>query len=138
MDNVIGNLTVFFDNPFWVAVFELASDGKLSVCKVTFGAEPKDYEVYDFILKKYNDLHFSSPIETQIRKESKNPKRMQRDIKKCMQTSGIGTKAQQALQLQRESYKKERHEKTKLEKEERKLLLFNLRQQKKKEKKKGH
>ena len=34
-------LTVFFDDPFWVGVFERIEDGKLFVCKVTFGAEPK-------------------------------------------------------------------------------------------------
>ena len=38
-------LTVYFDAPFWVGVFERMEDGRLSVCKVTFGAEPKDYEV---------------------------------------------------------------------------------------------
>ena len=40
-------LTVFFDDPFWVGVFERTDGGKLSVCKVTFGAEPKDYEVWE-------------------------------------------------------------------------------------------
>ncbi len=39
MDKVSGKLTVFFEDPFWVGVFERVSDGKLSVCKVTFGAE---------------------------------------------------------------------------------------------------
>ena len=33
-------LTVYFEDPFWVGVFERVEDGKLSVCKVTFGAEP--------------------------------------------------------------------------------------------------
>ncbi len=45
MDKVSGKLTVFFEEPFWVGVFERVVDGKLSVCKITFGAEPKDYEV---------------------------------------------------------------------------------------------
>ena len=31
------SLKVFFENPFWVGVFERIEDGKLSVCKVTFG-----------------------------------------------------------------------------------------------------
>ena len=33
MDKVSGKLTVFFEEPFWVGVFERVSDGKLSVCK---------------------------------------------------------------------------------------------------------
>ena len=49
MDKVSGKLTVFFEEPFWVGVFECVANGKLSVCKVTFGAEPKDYEVYEFL-----------------------------------------------------------------------------------------
>ncbi len=51
MDKVSGRLTVFFEEPFWVGVFERISEGGLSACKVTFGAEPKDYEIYDFVLK---------------------------------------------------------------------------------------
>ena len=52
MDKVSGKLTVFFEEPFWVGIFEHIQDGKLSVAKVTFGAEPKDYEVFDFILRQ--------------------------------------------------------------------------------------
>lgn len=48
MDKVSGKLTVFLEESFWVGVFQRVADGKLSVCKVMFGAEPKDYEVYDF------------------------------------------------------------------------------------------
>ena len=62
MDKVSGKLTVFFEEPFWVGVFECVSDGKLSVCKVTFGAEPKDYEIYDFVLKNYYRLRFSPAV----------------------------------------------------------------------------
>ena len=36
-----------------VGVFERIEDGKLSVAKVTFGAEPKDYEVQEYIQKYY-------------------------------------------------------------------------------------
>lgn len=48
MDKITGKLTVFFEEPFWIGVFERIYDGKLSACKVTFGAEPKDYEVLEF------------------------------------------------------------------------------------------
>ena len=47
MNKVSGKLTVYFEEPFWVGVFERIEDGKLSVTKVTFGAEPKDYEVQE-------------------------------------------------------------------------------------------
>lgn len=45
IDKVSGKLTVFFEEPVWVGVLERILDGKLSVCKITFGVEPKDYEV---------------------------------------------------------------------------------------------
>ena len=54
MDEEQCSLTVFFEEPFWIGVFEKIENVKLSVCKVTFGAEPKDYEVYDFILRHYD------------------------------------------------------------------------------------
>ena len=44
MDERKNQLTVYFEDPFWVGVLERIEDGALSVCKVTFGAEPKDYE----------------------------------------------------------------------------------------------
>ena len=49
MDKTNGKLTVYFEEPFWVGVFERIEDGKLSVAKVIFGAEPKDYEVQEYI-----------------------------------------------------------------------------------------
>ena len=45
MDKTNGKLTVYFEKPFWVGIFERTEDGKLSVAKVTFGVEPKDGEV---------------------------------------------------------------------------------------------
>ena len=42
MDKVTGKLTVYFDDPFWVGIFERSEGSKLSVAKVTFGAEPRD------------------------------------------------------------------------------------------------
>ena len=69
MDKVSGRLTVFFEEPFWIGVFERISEGKLSVCKVTFGAEPKDYEIYDFVLKNYYRLKFSSQQALKLQQE---------------------------------------------------------------------
>ena len=59
MDKVNGKLTVFFEEPFWVGIFERIEDGKLSVAKVTFGAEPKDYEVQEWCGIKKVDILFS-------------------------------------------------------------------------------
>ncbi len=66
MDKVLGKLTVFFEEPFWVGVFERISEGKLSVCKVAFGAESKDYEIYDFVLRNYFQLRFSPAVVADV------------------------------------------------------------------------
>ena len=47
MDEYSSRLTVFYEEPFWVGVFERMEGDRLSVSKVTFGAEPKGYEVLD-------------------------------------------------------------------------------------------
>ena len=132
------SLTVFFDEPFWVGVIEEWRGGRLSVCKVTFGAEPTDAEVYAFILRYYNHLKFTKPIKAPLRKTADNPKRRQRLARKQLQNTGIGTKSQQALKLQYEENKLERKKKSKEQREAEKERLFELKQQKRKEKHKGH
>jgi len=136
MDKVNGKLTVYFEEPFWVGVFERIEDGKLFVAKVTFGAEPKDYEVQDYIQKYYFSLKFSPAVETVVKDIKRNPKRMQREAKKMLKT-GIGTKSQQALKLQQEQNKQERKERSRRKKEAQEQRMFELKQQKKREKK-GH
>ena len=103
-------LTVWFADPFWVGVYEREAEGRLEVCRHTFGAEPKDGEVWQWLLSARN-----RPEKT-----------------------GAGTKAQQALQLQREARRAERaqrHRQRDAAEEERR---FRLRQEKKKEKRRGH
>ena len=138
MDKASGKLTVFFEEPFWVGVFERIEDGRLSVAKVTFGAEPKDYEVQEYIKKYYFSLKFSPAVETVVKDMKRNPKRMQREVKRQTIETGIGTKSQQALKLQQEQNKQERKERSRKKKEEEEQRMFELKQQKKREKHKGH
>lgn len=138
MDKVSGKLTVYFEAPFWVGVFERVRDGKLSVAKVTFGTEPKDYEVQEYIQKCYSGLKFSPAVDTGVKDIKRNPKRMQREAKRQMQETGIGTKSQQALKLQQEQNKQEHKVRRREKKEAEELRMFKLKQQKKREKHKGH
>ncbi len=137
MDKISGKLMVFFEDPFWVGVFERVSGERLSVCKVTFGAEPKDYEVYDFIVRNYYRLRFSPAVATGVKEAGRNPKRIQREVKKQIQNAGIGTKSQQALKLQQEQWKTERKTAGREQREAEKRRKFELKQQKKKEKRRG-
>ena len=136
--SVESKLTIYFEEPFWVGVFEKLDGDKLSVCRMVFGAEPTDAEIYDFILKHYYHLRFSAPVKAEIKQKADNPKRRQRNARKQLENTGIGTKSQQALQKQYEENKAERKIKTREQREAEKQRQFELKQQKRKEKHRGH
>ena len=136
--SVESKLTIYFEEPFWVGVFEELDGDKLSVCRTVFGAEPTDAEIYDFILKHYYHLRFSAPVKTEIKQKADNPKRRQRNLRKQLENTGIGTKSQQALQKQYEENKAQRKIKTRELREAEKQRQFELKQHKRKEKHRGH
>ena len=138
MDRVSEKLTIYFEDPFWVGVFERIENRKLSVAKVTFGEKPKDYDVLEFINRNYYHLQFSPAVETVVKDTKKNPKRAQRDAKKQTLETGIGTKSQQALKLQQEQNKQERKVRSREQRDAESQRLFELKQIKKREKHKGH
>ena len=132
------SLTVFFEDPFWVGVFERLDEGGLSACKVTFGAEPKDYEVRDYVLSHYHELVFSPAVEAGARRAADSPKRRFRNAGKLVEHSGVGTKSQQALQRQREEMKIDRRQVSREERDKEAQRRFEMKQAKKKEKRRGH
>ena len=136
-NKVVGKLTVYFEDPFWVGIFERIDGGKLSVAKVTFGAEPKDYEIQEFVSKNYYTLKFSPSVDVTVKQDVVNPKRRQREARKQSQVLGIGTKSQQALQLQREENKLERKVISQEMKEAEKQRRSELKQQERKKKHRG-
>ena len=138
MNRQSAGLTVFFEGQFWVGIFERVSGNRLSVCRHIFGAEPKDSEVWEFILRDYERLKFSPEVESPVRKAADNPKRRQRIAGKQLQASGVGTKSQQALQMQREEMKTQRKRISKEQRENEKQRRFDLKQQKRKMKHRGH
>jgi hypothetical protein len=139
MSKIKCQLTVFFEDPFWVGVYERQSDNRLEVCKITFGSEPKDYEVYEFFLLHWNEFMFSPPVDADANTEVKyNPKRIQRAIKKQLVVQGVGTKSQQALKLQHEEAKTAHKKASREQRETEQLRQFELRQQKRKDKHRGH
>ncbi len=137
MNKVRIKLTVLFDGAFWIGVFERVIDNKIEVAKVTFGAEPKNIEIYNFILYKYRYLKFSNGIymDKKTQKEI-NPKRMKKIVKKQVVKS-LGTKSQQALKLQQEQNKMNRKYASKQKKEDLLKLKFEMKQQKRQQKHKG-
>ena len=105
------SLTILFEAPFWIGLYERTDGGKYEVCKITFGSEPKDYEVYEFLLKNWHKLKFSPPIQAEVSIGRKlNPKRMQREIQSQLQDKGVGTEAEKDRQFAiRQEKKKTKH-----------------------------
>lgn len=91
----------------------------------------------EILSKHYYDLQFIPAVETIVKKDKKNPKRVLRDVKKQLQNNEIGTKSQQALKLQHE-LKKEYKSNSKHKKQMHAERKFKLKQQKKKAKHRGH
>ena len=139
METAKAKLTVLFDPPFWVGVFERESGGRYEACRVVFGAEPRDFEVYAYILDHYDRLDFSPALQAETGAERElSPKRAQRLAHRQTQLAGIGTKAQQALQLQREQNKTQRRTLSREAREAEEARRYQLRQEKRKEKHRGH
>lgn len=139
MEVPCSKLTVFFEDPFWVGLYEREQEGRYEVCRIVFGAEPKDCEVYALVLRHWPHLRFSPPITAERRTEPRlSPKRMQRAIARQLQEPASGTKAQQALAAQREQNKLARREQTRERREAEQERRFALRQRKRREKHKGH
>lgn len=133
------SITVLFEDPFWIGLFQREWPDGYQVCKIVFGPEPKDYEVYHYLLQHWSRLQFGPSMEGGECPQGRiNPKRLQRQIRKQLSQPTIGTKAQQALQQQREAHKSLRQTAVRQRREEEADRRFLLRQEKKKAKHKGH
>lgn len=89
-------------------------------------------------MRKYRRGNCRPTVATEVKQIADNPKRKLRNAKKQLQNTGIGTKSQQALQAQREEFKTERRQISKEQKEAEEQRRFDLKQQKRKEKHRGH
>lgn len=138
-DAVKVRLRVYFEEPFWVGLFERYYQGKITACKVTFGPEPRGWEIADFIQSRYQYLTFSPPVEGVFSFDPGriSPKRRQRAISRQIKQAG-STYSQQALKLQREACIKERQSRRSQQRAEEARQKYLFKQQKRKKKKKGH
>ena len=133
MEIVAGKLTVYFEEPYWVGVFERVEQGRLSAAKVVFGAQPRECDVYAFVLAEYHKLEFSPAVAASMETLPKNPKSARRKIRK----HGVGTRSQQALKLMHEQVKAERGAAAREKKQDKQQNKFEIRQKRRKEKHKG-
>ena len=131
-------LTVYFEPPFWVGLYQREDGDGFQVCRVVFGGEPRDQQVLDYFQSHWRELIFTPPAAGGPDPDrAVNPKRARREARKAVRPAGTGTKAQQALQLQREQGKLERRVLSRETREAEEARRFQLRREKRKEKHKG-
>lgn len=133
-------LTVYHDGQYWIGVVEEEVQGKLKTCRQIFGPEPQNEEILHFVNNDLLNLLNRSSQYVEIKEAEEkylNPKRLARQAAKEVKKIGISTQAQLALQLERESNKKERKILTRQQKEERKERVRQLKVKKNKAKHRG-
>lgn len=131
-------LTVYHDGRFWVGMLERVEDGQLSVCKLTFGAEPSNEDIQQLICERWYHLRFTRSLEVEkLPVSAANPKRRQREAAAVLRQHGPSTKAQQALAEEREAAVQQHKANARERREEEKRARFQQRQEKKEQKHRG-
>jgi hypothetical protein len=134
--------TIFFERQFWVGSFERTDKEGYTVARHIFGGEPSDIEIHQFVLEHYHELKFGQAKQITVQIHRMNPKRLQREVRREMEklkeTSKPSTLAQDYMREELEKNKKTKKSLTSAEKQARKDQQFSLKQEKKKEKHRGH
>ncbi len=134
-----GKLTVIFESPFWVGIFERKESNSYQAARFVFGSEPTEAQLLEFALTVFSTLRFSQPVRIiETPQHESNFKRRMREVKKQMAVPTGATRAQQAIKQEYELQACTReacHREERDMEEERK---FRLRQAKRLEKHRGH
>lgn len=131
-------ILVYFDDPFYAILVERRENGRLSVARQVVGPEPSEIEVLEWVQREFPRLRFSPAVGDAARRSmAVNPKRRQRQA--ARETGGgVGTRSQQALQLDRELRAAQRKNDRRERQEEEAERRFQLRQEKRKARHRGH
>jgi hypothetical protein len=131
-------LTVLFESPFWIGVFEREEQHRVSVARVVFGAEPTSPEIVNWIFQHYFRLEFSAvSIAVFHKSRPVNPKRASREAKQATVGLGVSSIAQEAMRLELERRKIKRRTSSKEEREAKAERQFQIRQAKAKARHRG-
>jgi hypothetical protein len=135
-------VTICFEKRFWIGTFERTDKEGYAVAQHIFGAEPSDPEIYDFVITHYQELKFGEPKNVRIQIKRMNPKRVQREVRREMEkmkkTTKPSTFAQDYMREEIEKKKKEMKSISNVAKQDRKEEQFFIKQEKRKEKHRGH
>lgn len=134
--------TVLLENSLWVALFERNDSEGYAVARKIFGGDPSDAELYEFVSTHFDELKFTEPHAFNLIIKRKNPKRLQREVRREMEKAKKGlpstTHAQEVLRIDLEKRKKLKKTVSKAQKEAQIEEKFQQKQAKRKKKHKGH
>jgi hypothetical protein len=134
-----GSFTVTFEPPYWVGIAERHDEHGYAVARIIYGAEPDDEMILHSICAEYRTLRFSAPTaEAPLRQHELSYKRRQKEIRRLIEEEGVKHEAWEAMKAEQERHAEERKLQTKAEREAEEQRKFLLRQEKNKEKRKGH
>jgi hypothetical protein len=139
--SAVSYATILFDGRFWIGIFERRDAENYAVARHIFGSEPSDAEIYDFVLNSWEALKFTAPItDCVVHIKRKNFKRRQKEIRKLVGSLPAHrmTYAQDVLRQELEKKKKLRVSLNAQEKQEKLDQKFLLKQEKRKQKHRGH
>jgi hypothetical protein len=135
--------TVLFEDPYWIALIERQIDGHYSVARIIIStSEPSGADLIIFFNHlNFENIKFSKPVKAEsiVSKEVSFKKQLHKN--KVSQNSTLRhtyTKAQAMLKQQQTEIKTEKKHITKVDREIEMQFKFELLQQKRKEKHKGH
>ena len=133
-----GSCTILFEDPFWVAIFEINDEKGYRAARHVFGALPNEAELHLFALLGLANLNFSAPQKGEKRlTEFKAFKRRQREVRRQVEGRAEPKKAWEAIKIEHEAQKKEKRQAGREEKEAAAQGAYLARQARKKEKKRG-
>ena len=134
------NFTLFFEDSFWIGLLTISDINLTKYCRILFGAEPTDIEIYNYLKTNYTRLEFTTTsVVVPERTITQNPKRRQREISRTINNS-TGTKKSydEIKKIEQWDKKKERTSKNKKEINEHQDYVAVIKKKNAKEKHRGH
>lgn len=103
-------LSIFYNGQFFVALVEYRMENKSKFIQYTFGNEPDDIEVLDFIHHQLVEMidGVQTIVYTKNKSRKVNPKKLQRQIAKEQKKPKYSTQAQIAIKEELELKKKQK------------------------------
>lgn len=140
----VTEVSVIYEGAYWVALIEDYKNGQYSVARTVIGAsEPGGAELTLFF-KNLDDSSLNYTVSTKyegVLRKQVNFKRRIRESRKIQSENAFFntyTKAHAMIKAQNAVQRNDQHIETRNIKEQQKIRKFELKQQKRKEKHKGH